>query len=166
MAIYTAAAAAVTAVACLPLPLLHVLWPQPCPTSRCRCSCSSMHNEPAGQAAHLRLERRRANLAFSSWRLSSTLVHAQGSVALPAPVVPPQAADTDYVTARHAALLNGLTQQPRGCYLFLEGQQAAAGGTAALQLCSVELEEAGKPPRLCHVAGEWLGCAGMLMSPA
>lgn len=120
-----------------------------------------MHPEPAGQAAHLRLERRRANLAFSSWRLSSTLVHAQGSVALPAPVVPPQAADTDYVTARHAALLSGLTQQPRGCYLFLEGQQGAAGpAAAALQLCAVELGEAGKPPRLRFVAGEWgmLGC--------
>ncbi len=109
-----------------------------------------MDVDAAGQAGHLRLERRFANLAFCSWRLSSTLVQAQGTVALPAPVVPPQAADTDYVTARHAALLNGLTQQPRGCYLFLEGQQ----GAAALQLCAVELAEAGKAPQLHHLAGE------------
>lgn len=121
-----------------------------CPASI--LSRSSM--DVAGQqAGHLRLERRHANLAFSSWRLSSTLVQAQGSVALPAPVVPPQATDTDYVTARHAALLNGLTQQPCGCYLFLDGQQGAAGA-AALQLCAVELGEGGKPPLLHRLAGE------------
>ena len=108
---------------------------------------------PAGEAAHLRLERRRANLAFQSWRLSSSIVQAQGGVALPAPAVPPQAADTDYVTARHAALLNGLTQQPHGCYLFLEGA-AGAAGAAGLQLCALELGEAGKPPVLRRLAGE------------
>lgn len=101
--------------------------------------------------AHFRLERRRANLLFSSWRLSSSIAREQGSLALPSPAAAPTAADTDYVTARHAALLNALTQQPRGCYMFLE--EGHVGGEA-LALYQLELGEPGAAPALHRVCGE------------
>ncbi|KAL4420811.1 hypothetical protein ABPG75_010467 [Micractinium tetrahymenae] len=100
--------------------------------------------------AHLRLERRRANLLFSSWRLSSSIAREQGGLVLPARAAPPTAANTDYVTARHAALLNALTQQSRGCYTFLE--EGPAGGEV-LALHQLELGEPGAAPTLHRVCG-------------
>ena len=124
-------------------------------------SAADRHAAMAGaQPGHLRLERRKANLHFASWRLAGGIARGEGAVPLPAPAVQPQAADTDYVTARHAALLNALTQQPRGCYTFLEGGSdgggSGSGGTAAgeLQLAQVDLGEPGQPPRVRAVCGE------------
>lgn len=107
----------------------------------------------APQPGHLRLERRKANLHFASWRLANDIARGEGAVALPAPAAPPQAADTDYVTSRHAALLNALTQQPRGCYAFLEGGGGGAGGAGELQLAQVDLGEHGQAPRVRPVCG-------------
>ena len=106
----------------------------------------------AAPPGYLRLERRWANLQFASWRLSSTIARSEGCVPLPAPAAPPQASDTDYCTARHAALLNALVQQPHGCYAFLEGDEAAQQG--ALQLHQIDLGEPGRPPVACRVCGE------------
>lgn len=66
-----------------------------------------------------------------------------------------QASDTDYVTARHAALLNGITQQPRGCYVFLEGKGEGPRG-GHLQLHQIELGEPSKPPQLHRLCGEFM----------
>lgn len=106
--------------------------------------------------AQLQLDRRRANLHFNSWRLSSSILRSEGSVALPAPAPLTRAADTDYVVARHAALLNGITQQPHACYVFLEEGQGV--GQPPLALHQLEVGEAGQPPQLTRVCGgEWLG---------
>lgn len=114
-----------------------------------------MASSPGEGMAHIRLERRRANLLFSSWRLSSSIAREQGGLVLPWPAAAPTAADTDYVTARHAALLNALTQQPNGCYAFLE--EGSVGG-GALALHQLELGEPGAPPALHRVCREWPSC--------
>lgn len=105
----------------------------------------------AEQPGHLSLDRRHANLDFQSWRLSSSILRSAGAVPLPSPAAPPQAGDTDYCSARHAALLNALMAQPRGCYAFLEGQGGQQGPP---QLHQVDLGEPGGPPRLRRVCGE------------
>lgn len=107
------------------------------------------------QPSHLQLERRRTNLHFSSWRLSSSILQSQGTVPLPAPAAPAQASNTDYVVARHAALLNGLTQQPCGCYAFLEEQEGQGAAQPQLGLYQIDVGEAGKPPQVHRVCGEW-----------
>ena len=111
------------------------------------------------QPGHLRLERRKANLHFASWRLNNSIARSEDCVPLPAPAAPAQASDTDYVTARHAALLNGVTQQPTGCYAFLEeqGQQQQQSPSSQLELYQLELAEPSKPPQLHRVCGEWAG---------
>lgn len=102
--------------------------------------------EPQG---HLALDRALANLSFASWRLTSSILRSQGALPLPAPAAPPRAGDTDYCTARHAALLNALVQQPRGCYAFLEG-----GQPGQLQLHHADVGEHGQAPQLRRVCGE------------
>ena len=118
---------------------------------------------PPPQPDHLRLERRKANLHFASWRLNNSIARSEDCVPLPAPAAPAQASDTDYVTARHAALLNGVTQQPHGCYAFLEEQgqqqqqQQQQPPSSQLALYQLDLAEPSKPPQLLRVCGEWAG---------
>ena len=114
---------------------------------------------PQPGAEHLRLDRRLGSLDFQSWRLSSGLAGGEGTVALPpgTAAAPPFAVDTDYVAARHAALLNALTLQPRGCYAFLEG---CPSGRPAL--ARVELGEPGAPPVARRVCGASRRCLPVL----
>ena len=124
--------------------------------------------------SHLRLDRRYANLGFASWRLNNSIVHSEGYIPSQAAAQPALASDTDYVTARHAALLNGITQQPGGgCYAFLleggggGGGEAPAGSSSSpleeltheqqqqqLALYQVELGDSSRPPCLRRVCGE------------
>ena len=114
---------------------------------------------PPPQPDHLRLERRKANLHFASWRLNNSIARSEDCVPLPAPAAPAQASDTDYVTARHAALLNGVTQQPTGCYAFLEEQgQQQQPPSSQLALYQLDLAEPSRPPQLRRVCGEWALC--------
>ena len=125
--------------------------------------------------SHLRLDRRFANLGFASWRLNNSIVHSEGYIPTQAAAqaLPAQASDTDYVTARHAALLNGITQQPGGgCYAFLlESGEASAGSSSPLEethaqqqqqlaLYQVELGDTSRPPCLRRVCGECGGKRG------
>lgn len=96
-------------------------------------------------------------MAFSSWRLSSSIAQSQGSMSLPAPAAPAQASDTDYVTARHAALLNALVQQPQGCYTFLEEGPGSPNDEGRLGLYQLDLGEPHRLPTLSRVCGAWAG---------
>lgn len=107
----------------------------------------------AAEPSHLRLDRRKANLHFSSWRLSSSILRSEGTIALPLPAAPAQTADTDYVAARHAALLNRVTQQPGGCYVFLEEPTAPPAGPQ-LALYHLDVGESGTAPQLHRVQGK------------
>jgi hypothetical protein len=75
-------------------------------------------------------------------------------VALPAPALPAQANDTDYVVARHAALLNGITTQPQGCYMFLQAGDSPGADREHPVLHQLGVGEPGKPPQLLRIAGK------------
>ncbi|PSC70698.1 hypothetical protein C2E20_5843 [Micractinium conductrix] len=108
----------------------------------------------AAPPSHLRLERSKANLLFNSWRLSSSIAREQGALPLPAPAVPPTAADTDYVVTRHAALLNALAAQPSGAFTcFLEEHASGGEGSTQLALFQLDLGEPQHPPALRRVCG-------------